>query len=197
MTLWGQDVWMYLGFPDVTNNKESACQCRGPKRCRFDPWVMKIPWSRKWQPMVFPVVMYRCESWTIKKAKCQRIDAFELSYSRRLLRVPWTAKRPDNPKGNQPYILIGRTTAKAEAPILWPPDVKSQLIIKDLDARKNWRKEKGTIEDEMVGWYHQLNGHEFEQTPGDSEGQGSLACCNSWGQKESDTTWRLKNNNAC
>ena len=128
---------MYLGFPDGTNTKESACQCRRPKRCRFDPWVMKIPWCRKWQPMVFPVVMYRCESWTIKKAKRQRIDAFEPSYSRRLLRVPWTAKRPDDPKGNQPYIFIGRTDAKAEAPILWPPDVKSQLIIKDLDARKN------------------------------------------------------------
>ena len=118
----------------------------------------------------------------------------------KILESPLNCKeiRPDDPKGNQPCIFIGRIDAQAEAPILWPPDVKSWLIIKDLDARKNWRKEKGTTEDEMVGWYHRLNGHDFEQTPGDSEGQGSLVCCNSWGQKESDTTWWLKkNNNAC
>ena len=76
-SLWGQDwVWMYLDFPDGTSTKKSARQCR--RRCRFDPWVVKIPWSRKWQPMVFPIVMYGCESWTIKKAECQIIDAFEL-----------------------------------------------------------------------------------------------------------------------
>ena len=118
----------------------------------------------------------------------------------KILESPLNCKeiRPDDPKGNQPCIFIGRIDAQAEAPILWPPDVKSWLIIKDLDARKNWRKEKGTTEDEMVGWYYRLNGHDFEQTPGDSEGQGSLVCCNSWGQKESDTTWWLKkNNNAC
>ena len=88
-----------------------------------------------------------------------------------------------NPKGNQPWILIGRTDA--EAPMLWPPDVKSWLIRKDPDAGKDWRQEeKGTTEDEMVGWHHQLNGHEFELTLGDGEGQGTLACCNPWGCKE-------------
>ena len=96
---------------------------------------------------------------------------------------------PVNPKGNQPWIFIGRTDAEAEAPILWPLDVKSWLIGKDSDAGKDWeQEEKGMTEDEMVGWHHQLNEHEFEQTPGDSEGQGSLACCSPWGHKESDMT---------
>ena len=94
--------------------------------------------------------------------------------------------KPVNPEGNQPRLFIGRTDA--EAPILWLPDAKSWLIGKDPDAGKDWRQEKGTTEDEMVGWYHQLTGHEFKQTQGDSEGQESLVCCSSWGQKELDTT---------
>ena len=85
-------------------------------------------------------------------------------------------------------MFIGRTDAEAETPILWPPDVKSLLIVKDPDAGKDWgQEEKGTTEAEMVGWHHQLNGHEFEQTPGDS-GQGSLMCCSPCGLKESDMT---------
>ena len=85
--------------------------------------------------------------------------------------------KPVNTKRKQAWIFIGRNDAEAEAPILWLPEAKSWLIWKDPDAAKDWRlEEKGTIEDEMVGWYHQLNGHEFEQSPGDSEGQGSLAC---------------------
>ena len=92
-----------------------------------------------------------------------------------------------NSKGNQPWIFFGRIVAEAEASILWPPDVKSQLIRKDPDAGKDWRqKKKGAAEDEMVRQHQWLNGHEFEQTPGDSEGQGSLACCSPWGHKESD-----------
>ena len=108
--------------------------------------------------MVFPVVMYGCESLIIKKAECRRIDAFELWCWRRLLRVPWTARRSNqsvHPKGNQSWIFIGRTDVEAETPLLWPPDVKSWLIWKDTDAGKDWRwKEKGTTEDEMVGWHH-------------------------------------------
>ena len=85
--------------------------------------------------------------------------------------------------------LFGSTDAEAAAPILWQPDVKSQLIGKDPDAGKDcWQKEKGTTEDGMVGWHHQLDGHEFEQTMGTDDGQGSLACCSLWGHKESDTT---------
>ena len=108
-----------------------------------------------------------------------------------LLKVPWTARRSnlDNPKGNQSWISTGRTDAEAEAPILWPPDGKNWLIGKDSDAGKDWKQEeKGTTEDEMVGWHHWLHGHEFEHALGDSEGQGSLACCTPWGCKESDTT---------
>ena len=97
-----------------------------------------------------------------------------------------------NPKGNQPWIFTERTDA--EALILWPPDAKSQFTGKDPDAGKDWwQEEKGTTEDEMVGWHHWLNGHVFEQTVGDGEGQGSLACCSSWGPEELDMTEELNN----
>ena len=115
--------------------------------------------------VVFPVVMYGCETWTIKKAGCWRIDAFELwCWRRRLKRLSDCKKmKPVNCKGNQSWIFIGRTDAEAEIPILWPLDGKSWLIGKDPDAGKDLGKEeKGTIEDEMVRWHHWLNGHEFE-----------------------------------
>jgi len=96
--------------------------------------------------------------------------------------------KPVHPKGNQSWIFIGRTDAAAETPILWPPDAKNWLIGKHLDAGKDWRQEKGMTEDEMVGWHHQLNGHEFERVLGGDEGQGSLVCCSPWGHKESNTT---------
>ena len=88
---------------------------------------------------------------------------------------------------NQPWLFKGRTDAEVEAPILWPPDSKSWLAGKDPDARKDWGQEKGATEHEMVGWHHCLNGHEFEQTLGDTEGWGSLACCSQWVQKEIKT----------
>jgi len=100
-----------------------------------------------------------------------------------------------NPKGNRSWIFTGRTDAEAKAPKLWPPDAKSWLIRKDPDAGKDWRQEeKGTTEDVMAGWHHQLDGHEFEQALGDGEGQGSLACCSPWGHQESDLTEQLNNN---
>ena len=100
-----------------------------------------------------------------------------------------------HPKGKQPWIFTWRTDAEAEAPVLWLPDAKNQLIRKDCDAGKDWgHEEKGATEDEMVGWHHWLSGHEFEQTPGDSEGQGSLVGCSPQGRKESDTTEQLNNN---
>ena len=96
---------------------------------------------------------------------------------------------PVNPKGNQPWIFIGRTDAEAEAPKLWPPDVKSWLIEKDPNAGKDWgQEEKIATEDEVAGWHHWFNGHEFEQTQGDTEGQGSLEYCSLWRHKESDMT---------
>ena len=97
-----------------------------------------------------------------------------------------------HPKGNQSWIFIGRTDAEAETPILWPPDAKSWLIWKVPDAGKDWRQEKkGVTEDGMVGWHHRLNGHGFGWTLEVGDGQGGLACCSSWGCKESDTTQRL------
>ena len=94
-----------------------------------------------------------------------------------------------HPKGDQSWVFIGRTDAKAETPILWPPHVKSWLIGKDPDAGRDWgQEEKGITEDEMAGWHHRLDGHEYEWTPGVGDAQGGLACCNSWGHKESDTT---------
>ena len=104
-------------------------------------------------------------------------------------------------KGNKFWIFIGRTDAEAETLILWPPDVKNGLIGKDTDAGKDWRQEeKGTIEDEMLGWHHWLYGHEFEQSLGVGDGQGSLVCCSSWGRKELNMTewlnwWFVSGNN--
>ena len=112
--------------------------------------------------MVFPVVMYACESWTINKAECRRIDAFELQCWRRLLRVPWTARRSNQTilKEISPEYSLEALVLK---PIFWPPDAKNWLIWKDPDVGKDWRwEEKGTTEDEMVGWHHWLDGHEFE-----------------------------------
>ena len=97
--------------------------------------------------------------------------------------------QPVHPKGDQSWVFIGRTDAEAETLVLWPPCAKSWLIGKDPDAGWDWgQEEKGTTEDEMVGWHHQLDGHGFEKTPGVGDGQGGLACCYSWGLKESDTT---------
>ena len=133
--------------------------------------------------MVFPVGMHGCESWIIRKLKnC----CFWTVGLKKILGSPLDCNKikPVNPKGNQLWIFIGRTDAEAVAPILCPPDVKNQLIGKDRDARKDWgQEEKRVAEDEMVGWHYWLNGHEFEQTPGDSEVQGSLACCSLWGHK--------------
>ena len=97
--------------------------------------------------------------------------------------------QPVHPKGDQSWIFIGRTEAEAETPILWPPDAKNWLIWKDPDAGKDWRREeKGTTEDEMAGWHHRLNGHEFEWTPGVGDGQEGLVCYSPWGRKEWDMT---------
>ena len=104
--------------------------------------------------------------------------------------------QPVHPKGDQSWVFIGRTDAEAETPILWPRDAKNGFIGKDPDAGKDGRQEeKGTTEDEMVGWHHRLNGHEFEQAPGDGEGQGSLVCCTPWDHKELDMIeWLNKSN---
>ena len=136
--------------------------------------------------MVFPSVMYGCEIWTVEKVESRRIDIFKLWSWRRLLRIPWTARRSNQSilkEINPVYSLEGLMK------------LKHWLIGKDLDAGKDWGQEMGMTEDEIAGWFHRLNGHESEQTLGHSEGQGSLVCCTPWGHKESDTTYRLNNNN--
>ena len=136
--------------------------------------------------MVFPVVIYGCESCTIKKAECWRIGAFELWCWRRLLRVPWTARRSNQSilKEISPEYPLQGLMLKHQyfGHLMW-------LIGKDPGAGKDWRQEeKGMTDDEVVGWHHQLNEHKFEQGPGVGDGQGSLVCCNPWGHKESDRT---------
>ena len=129
--------------------------------------------------MIFPVVMYGCENWTIKKAERQRIDAFELWWCRRLLRVPWTTRRSNQSvlkEINPEYSLEG-LMLKLKLQYLWPPDAKNWLLGKDLDAGKDWRQEeKGMTEGEMVKWHYWLDGHEFEQALGVGDGHGRLAC---------------------
>ena len=135
--------------------------------------------------------MYGCKSWTIKKAEELMFWIVVLD---KTLESSLGCKeiKPVNPKGNQPWIFIGRTDAEAEALTLWLPDAKCWLTGKDPDAEKDWgQEEKGTKEDEMVGWHHRLNGQEFEQAPADGEGQGWLTCCSPWGCRESDTTEQL------
>ena len=144
--------------------------------------------------MVFPVVMYGCEIWTVKKAERRRLDAFEL-WCWRKLESPLNCKeiQPVHSKGDQSWDFFGRNDAKAETPVLWSPHAKNWLIGKDSDAGSSWvQEEKGTTEDEMVGWHHWLDGHEFVWMLGVGDGQGDLECCNSWGHKESDTTEQLK-----
>ena len=115
--------------------------------------------------MLFPIVMYGCESWTIKKAEHRRIDAITTVVLEKTLENPLDCKeiQPVKLKGNQSWIFIGRTDVEAETPILWPPNTKDWLIWRYPDAQKDWRQEeKGTTEDEMVGWYHRHDGYEFE-----------------------------------
>ena len=134
--------------------------------------------------------MYGCESWTVKKTERQRIDAFELWCWRRLLRVPWTARR-----SNQSILKEISPGISLEGMML---NMKLQYFDHLMGRLTHWKRlwcweglgqeEKGVTEDKMAGWDHQLDGREFEWTPGDGDGQGGLACCDSWGRKESDTT---------
>ena len=131
------------------------------------------------------------EGWVLKNGSVQTVVL------EKTLESPLDRKeiKPVNPKGNHPWIFSGRTDIEAEAPVFWPLDTKSWLTGKDPNIGKGWRREETwTTEDEMVGWHHWLNGHDFEQTLGDSGGQRSLVCYSSWGYKESDMTLQLNNN---
>ena len=125
------------------------------------------------------------ESWALKNW-CSWTVVLE-----KTLESPLDCKeiQPVHPKGDQSWVFIRRTDAEAETPIVWPPDAKSWLLWKDPDAGKDWgQEEKGMTEAEMAGWYHRLNGHEFEWTPGVGDGQGGLVCFSSWGRRASDMT---------
>ena len=141
--------------------------------------------------MVFPVAMYSLNykvSW-VQKNWCFWTVVFEKTLESHL---DCKEIQPVHPKGDQSWVFIGRTDIEAETPIFWPPNGKSWLIWKDPDVGKDWRQEeKGTTEHEMVSWHHQLNEHGLGWTPGVGDGQRGLACCGSWGHKESDTTERL------
>ena len=144
------------------------------------------------------VISSKSHKWQILYLSWHRLSAKELMLLNcvleKTLESPLDCKeiQPLHPKGDQPCVFFGRTDVEAESPILGPPDAKSWLIWKDPDAGKDWRwEEKGMTEDEMVGWHHWLDGRESGWTPGVGDGQGGLACCDSWGRKESDTTERL------
>ena len=130
----------------------------------MDVWMWELDYKESWAPKNWCF-------WTALEETLQSpLDCKEI--------------QPVHPRGNQSWIFIGRTDAEAETPIVWPPDVENWLIWKDPDAGKDWRQqEKGMKEDEMVGWHHQLKGHEFEYTLGVGDGQGGLACCSAWGTK--------------
>ena len=167
--------------------------------CWSNGWNSALSLWRSWVPSMagelkFPRVQPKKKKEKERKKQCYECMcvAFRLLFfpiteqGRELKRSGVKEVKPVHPKGNQPWIFIARTDAEAEAPKLWPPDAKSQLTGKDPDAGKDGgQEEKGATEDETVGWHHQLNGQEFEQTPpGDGEGQGGLACCSPRGCKE-------------
>ena len=136
--------------------------------------------------------MYGCESWTVKKAECQRIDAFELWYWRRLLSIPWTARRSNQSilKEISPGISLEGTMLKLKLQYFGHLMQRVDSLEKDSDAGRVWgQEEKGTTEDEIAGWHHGLDGHEFEWTLGVGDRQGSLACCDSWGSQTAGHDW--------
>ena len=165
-------------LPGKLMTKLYYCANRGPSSQGYGfssshGWMWELDYKESWAPKNWCF-------WTVvlEKTLENPLDCKEI--------------QPVHPKGNQPWIFIERTDVEAEIPILWPPDRKSWLIGKNPDAGRDWgQKEKGTTEDEMVGWHHQLDEHGFEWTPGVGDGQGGLACCGSWGCKESETTEQM------
>ena len=139
---------------------------------------------------VFPIVMWGCDNWTLQCSESWAMKNwfFWSVVLEKILQNPLNCKeiKPVNPKWDQSWKFIGRIDAEAEAPILWPPDVKSWLIRKYPNAGKGWKQEKGTTEDEIVGWHYWLKGHAFEQALGVGDGQESLECCSPWDCKELD-----------
>ena len=172
----------------------SSYNLRTQKRLHWKSWL--LCWTCIYNPvnstkvhlvkaMIFPVVTYGCESWTVKKVWAPKNWCFWTVVLEKTLESPLDCKeiQPVHSKGDQSWVFFGRNDAEAETPVLWPPHSKSWLIGKD--AGRDWgHEEKGTIEDEMAGWHHRLDGPEFEWTLGVGDGLGGLAYCDSWGRKE-------------
>ena len=174
------DMTEWLNWTELRRHIKKQRDCfasKGPSSQSFvfssNVWMWELDYKESW-------ALKNWCFWTVvlEKTLESPLDCKEL--------------QPVHLKGDQSWVFIGRTDVEAETPILWSPDVKSWLTWKDLDAGKDWgQEEKGTTEDEMVGWHHWLNGHGFWWTLGVGDEQGGLACCSSWGRKESDMTERL------
>ena len=163
--------------------KKSYDQPRQALKCRGSTLTTKVCLVKA---MVFPVIMYECESWDCEESWAPKNWCFWTVVLEKTLESPLDCKeiQPVHPKGDQSWVFIGRNDAEAETPIVWPPHAKSWLTGKDPDAGRDWgQEEKGTTEDEIPGWHHRLDGHEFGLTPGVGDGQGGLACCDSWGRR--------------
>ena len=173
---------LFLGRKGMTNldsilkSRDVTNKGLSDQSCGFSSshvWIWELDYKESWVPKNWCF-------WTVvlEKTLENPLDSKEI--------------KPVHPKGNQSWIFIGRTDAEAETPVLWPPDAKSWLIWKDPDVEKDWvQEEKGTTEDEMIGWHHQLDGHGFGWTPGVGDGQGGLVCCGSWGHNKLDITEKL------
>ena len=169
--------WLLLGRKVITNldsifqSRDITLSSQGYGFSHGHVWMWELNCEESWKPKNWCF-------WTVVLENTLPLDCKEI--------------QSVHPKGDQSWVFFGRNDAEAETPVLWPPHAKSWLIGKDSDAERNWGQEKkGMTEDEIAGWHYQLDGHEFEWTPGDVDGQGGLACYDSWGCKESDTTERL------
>ena len=167
---------------------------KGFSQPRDQNWVSCFPALAGVLFVCFFVFLTAVTTWDYKESWAPNNWCFWTLVLEKTLESPLDCKeiQPVHPKGDQSWVFIGRTDVEAETPILWPPDAKSWLIWKNPNAGKDWgQEEEGTTEDEMVGWHHQLDRCGFGWTPGVGDGQGGLACCDSWGHKELDTTERL------
>ena len=170
--------------------KGSYDKCRQHVKKQRHYFANKGPSSQSYGPSCSRGGMWELnhkENWVLRNWCCWTVVLGEASWESLGLQ----GDKPVNPKRNQPWVFIGRTNAEPEAPILWPPDVKSYIVGKDPDAGKDWKWEKGMTEDVMFGWHHQLDVRKFEQAPGVGDGQNILACCSPWGCKELTMTKRV------
>ena len=182
-------IWIYFEVEPVRFSSHLDMDCDKRKSLKDDPQYLtggtRLSFFQ-WSCMDVRVGLWR-------KLSAEKLMLLNCGMEK-TLESPLDCKeiQPVHPEGDQSWVFTGRTDAEAETPVLWPPHVKSWLIGKDPDAGRGWgQEEKGTTEDEMAGWHHWLDGHEFEWIPGVRDGQGGLVCCNSCGRKELDTTERL------